>query len=139
MTAPTGTSPSAPPAAGGTQAAASNLIASDAGKPRESETAALVQVARYTAYESMDASPLKTANKDRTLATVNPALDDPHLPKNRDFSGKTETQTQHILACALIYHASAWYHDHGGIDPVVHQLDAPTLMKLCYDEGTFSA
>ena len=87
----------------------------------------------------MDASPLKTANKDRTLATETPALDNPHLPKNHDFGGKTEAQKKHMLGCAFVYHAAAWYHDHGGIDSVAHQLDAPTLMRLCYDEGGFNA
>ena len=96
-----------------------------------------MKVARYTAYENIDPSPLKTANKDRTLATANPALDNPLLPQNRDFRGKTENQTQHTLVCALIYHATAWYHDHGCIDSVVHQLDVPTLMRLCYDERGF--
>ena len=66
-------------------------------------------------------------------------MDNPHLPKNREFGGKTINQTQHTLACALVYHAQVWYHDHVGIDSVVHQLDAPTLMRLCYDEGAFNA
>ena len=111
-----GTSTSAPPSAEGTLAAASTLTTSNADKLEESETAALMKVARYTAYENIDPSPLKTANKDRTLATANPALDNPLLPQNRDFRGKTENQTQHTLVCALIYHATAWYHDHGCID-----------------------
>ena len=116
----TDTRPSVPPSAECTLVAASTLITSDADKLEENETAALVKVARYTAYESMDPSPLKTANKDRTLATANPVLDNPHLPQNRDFRGKIENQTQHTLACALIYHAAAWCHDHGCIDSMVH-------------------
>ena len=44
-----------------------------------------------------------------------------------------------MLACALVYQAATWYHDHGGIDSVVYQLDVPTLTRLCYDEGAFDA
>ena len=76
----TDTRPSAPPSAEGTLVAASTPITSDANKLDENEIAALVKVAHYTAYENCDPSPLKTANKDRTLAIANPALDNPHLP-----------------------------------------------------------
>ena len=133
----TDTRPSAP-SAEGTLVAASTPITSDANTFDENEIAALVKVTHHTAYENCDPSPLKTANTDRTLAIANPALDNPHLPRNRDFRGKTENHTQHILANALIHHAITWYHDHGGIDAVVHQLDDATLTRLCYEEGAFS-
>ena len=135
----TDTRHSAPPSAEGTLVAASTLITSDIDKLDEDEAAALVKIVRYMTYENCDPSPLKTANKDRTLAIANPALDNPHLPQNGNFRDKTENQIQHTLACALIHHAAAWYHDHGCIGAMVHQLDAPTLMRMCYDEGAFSA
>ena len=116
-----------------------DLTTGGTSKPGDMDPAALYQAAQHTRHESMEPSPLKTAGKDRALATAIPANDNPALSRDWTPTGKPANEVQHMLACALAKHAQTWHQDIVGIDSLVYHLSVSTLQKLCYEDGAFNA